>query len=134
MTKVSQEQINEIVPQTKHTRFISILLYIITKSNTTGIICKRKITWLRVHGEFYLLCWNATHVENIFSPKLQYCLSIFKCNSGKTNNKFVASNNFYPVLRVRRVKGKESDELSYIYGPGHSLWSANQLPARQGGG
>ncbi|CAD1469790.1 unnamed protein product, partial [Heterotrigona itama] len=38
-------------------------------------------------------------------------------------------NNFYPVTSYQRVE-KESDEVLGL-GFGHSLWSANQLPAQE---
>ena len=38
-------------------------------------------------------------------------------------------NNFYPVISYRRVQ-KEKNATNYCIRFGHSLWSANQLPAQ----
>ena len=79
-----------------------------------------------------------THVENFFAPKLQCFLSfsIFKHNPDRTNNLLTINgnkqiyllllNNFYPVIPYRRDSKKKATN----YRLGHSLRSANQLPAR----
>ncbi|KOX77661.1 hypothetical protein WN51_09326 [Melipona quadrifasciata] len=40
-------------------------------------------------------------------------------------------NNFYPVISYRRVQ-REKKATNYCIRFGHSLWSANQLPAQRG--
>ena len=39
-------------------------------------------------------------------------------------------NNFCPVISYRRVQKERRRRRVIVYYIGHSLWSANQLPAR----
>ena len=71
-----------------------------------------------------------SRVENLLSQNcnISSVLIIFKCNRGKTNNKFVKLllNNFRPVISYRRVqKGKESERI-IVHGFGDSLRSCQR--------
>ena len=84
------------------------------------------ILWLYYYYIYFLLylqihfCndmkWHATHIENILSQNCNIfsVLSIFKYNTGKTNDKFISLflsllllNHFYPVISHRRVSKRK---------------------------
>ena len=64
------------------------------------------------------------------------CFSLFsfiwrlpKSSQAKQIINLLLPNNFYSVISYRRVQ-KESDVITVQYEFGHSLWSANHLPAQ----
>ena len=75
-----------------------------------------------------MILWNC----NIFSvcAKNRNIFSVSKYNPGKVINSLLV-NNLYPAISYRRCSNEnESDELSCYSGFGHSLRSANRLPAQ----
>ena len=79
----------------------------------------------------FILTFRATRASRIFYPNIaifsqfQVYLNITQAT---TNNKFISNfifSNFCPVISYRR----DREESDVVYG--HSLWSANQLPAQR---
>ena len=132
---------------------LGIHLSIQFKSNTSVDVR----VFSRVGQEFKLL----RHARReCFAPNCNIfsVLSIFECNPGKTNDKFIISmisslllyiiyyykfiisitslllfNHFYPAMSYRRIQKKEKATNYFCTRVfGHSLWSANQLPAQRG--
>ena len=75
-----------------------------------------------------------------FSPKIAIFFSFlgyfldgtFKYVPDKMNNKFSPSWQFLSSDVPHGRGRKESDELFVVYGPGHSLWSANRIASARG--
>ena len=66
--------------------------------------------------------------REFFVPKLQHFLS-FNVTQAEQMMSLLLVNNFYPMISHRRVQRKKK-ATNYCIRFGHSLWSANQLPAQ----
>ena len=84
-----------------------------------------------------VLEWRATHVENFWfqNCNISSVLSVFKYNPGKTNSKLICnllsnllSNFLVLIINTSIINTKKLLRIRF----GHSLWSANQLPAQEG--
>ena len=74
---------------------------------------------------------RVTHVENFLSQIATFS-QVTSLYLNVTEVKQMISyfyNNFYPVMSYRRVQ-KKKKATDYCIRFGHSLWSANQLPAQ----
>ena len=91
------------------------------ENQTEHCAFKRKCCWRWIKAR-WLLIESVLENCNIFSG-----LSIIKCNPKA--KQMLSFNHFYPATSYRRIpKEKERDEY-IVYGVGHSLWSAIQLPS-----
>ena len=76
--------------------------------------------------------WLTSLMLRIFCPKIAVFSQFqvyLKITQAKRVTDLLRLNNFYPVMSYRRVRMKKKATNCCVRF-GHSLWSANQLPAQ----